>query len=177
MSLTPQIKEKPLESLDADQLRRRVLTLQYKYTTLQNEYEISKLSSERETYSLQNKYDKSMNELENALKDTKILYEENIKLKEELKSKDALPKEDEKIITTLRTQVVSLKNEVNLKEQRIVELAHKLSSKQNEVTNAIESMKLEIEGSGNILHQHETQINKHVEEIRYLQQELKEKKI
>ncbi|CAG99904.1 coiled-coil domain-containing protein MAD1 [Kluyveromyces lactis] len=175
MSLTPQIKEKPLESLDADQLRRRVLTLQYKYTTLQNEYEISKLSSERETYSLQNKYDKSMNELENALKDTKILYEENIKLKEELKSKDALPKEDEKIITTLRTQVVSLKNEVNLKEQRIVELAHKLSSKQNEVTNAIESMKLEIEGSGNILHQHETQINKHVEEIRYLQQELKEK--
>ncbi|CDO94928.1 unnamed protein product [Kluyveromyces dobzhanskii CBS 2104] len=173
MKLSQQNQEKPLDSLDADQLRRRVLTLQYNYTTLQNEYEISKLSSERETYSLQNRYDKSMNELENALNDTKMLYEENLNLKEELKNKDTIPKEDQKAISEYRSEISRLQNEVLLKDQQITELTHQVSSQHNESANEVKSLRFEIEGNKSFLLQYEAQIDKHVREVRTLQQQLR----
>ena len=119
-------KDKPdaLYSVDQKQLQRQLLSLQYKYTTLQNEFDIVKLSAERETNSLQLKYEKCLNELETALNDTKQLYEENQQLKQDMKAKLKEPSQEHEAAAALRTELFALKQAIRAKDQHIAEVEH-----------------------------------------------------
>ena len=168
-------QERPLEALDADQLRHELLTLRYQYTTLQNEYEIFKLSSERETNSLQNKYDKSMNELDRALSDTKLLYEENMKLKDSLKSKSDNSSEESKLVTSLQRQVGELKDELDKRDQKIEQLKHETASIRKEAESSVKSLELELETSQKLLNKHKAHVDEQYKEIQELKLDIEAK--
>lgn len=167
-------KDKPdaLYSVDQKQLQRQLLSLQYKYTTLQNEFDIVKLSAERETNSLQLKYEKCLNELETALNDTKQLYEENQQLKQDMKAKLKEPSQEHEAAAALRTELFALKQAIRAKDQHIAEVEHRLCSQENDFLSKLESYELESKGNKSLLQKYESQLDGKVHEMKALYQEL-----
>ncbi|GMM54508.1 coiled-coil domain-containing protein [Maudiozyma humilis] len=118
--------EKAQVSPDND-FERQLMTLKYKYSTLQNEYDLEQLQTQRQINELDKKYRTAIEELEASIDESKQLHNENIQLRDTL---DALKLEKNADDDEEQDEIILLKRELAAKSQELEEL--KLSEQSNE---------------------------------------------
>ncbi|CCF57208.1 hypothetical protein KAFR_0C02150 [Kazachstania africana CBS 2517] len=153
---------------------RQIISLEYKLNTLQNEFELERLQTQRQCNTLDKQYRSAVDELEKALDDTKFLHESNSKLQEELSVvKDQLNStelEKDKIINGLQFKIRAIEQE--LSDSRLNQ-----DSERSKLTNEVETCKIENENSQALLAKYEEELQKQSSELKNLIKSNNEKDI
>lgn len=162
----------PSKSNSSAEKERRLMSLQYKVNTLQNEFEIERLRMQQQYNSADKKYRESVNELEKALNDTKYLYENNGKLEKEIAN---LKEKLNKIEYSKEQEIQKLRSDLYVKEQECVDTKSAYDSKLSKAQNMFENCKVEAQGSQSLLKRYEEEISRQTQQIKELQMANSEK--
>ncbi|SCW00486.1 LAFE_0C05248g1_1 [Lachancea fermentati] len=155
-----------------DASKRQALSLQYKVNTLQNEFEIEKLSFQREYALLDKKYRSTLDGLDKALNDTKYLYDTNEELEKEL---EKVKEELSQIKRESETRNLELKQQILSKDKELDDLQATSQSKLSLYENRYHNSQVEVEGSKTLLKRYESEIEKQNSEIKRLQKSVAQK--
>lgn len=155
----------PLNSEDTVDKERKLMSLQYKVNSMQNEFEIERLRLQQQYNSIDKKYRIKIEELEKALSDTTFLYEANGKLEQELKDvKSQLNKSQSNKDEIMR----DLKQQLYSKEQQGAARVSELESKLSDREHTIERLELEIQSSKSLVRRYDEEIARQMGEIKQL---------
>lgn len=156
----------------ANNFERQLMTLEYKYSTLQNDYDLELLQAKRQVNELDVKYRTAIEELEEALVDSKHLQAENADLRDslnELKKEADLGLGDEK-------------NEINKLKQELLNITHKYNdlkvteeSKDAQHHYHLESLQAEKHVSDELVEKFQKEMIQQAEENKQLSKEVKAK--
>ncbi|CAR30226.1 coiled-coil domain-containing protein MAD1 [Lachancea thermotolerans CBS 6340] len=152
--------------MSPDSTQRHAVSLKYRMNAMQNEFEIEKLSLQRELSTLDKKYRTNLDELEKALGDTKYLYDTNTELESKVK---ALEEQLSELKTTQDTQSFILRQKLAEKERDIEQLRSESRSKVSELENKYQNSKIESESSKSLLKRYEEEIESQNRQLKELQ--------
>lgn len=154
------------------QIDRHVMSLQYKLSTMQNEFEIEKLRLQQQSNLLDKKYRSTVEELEKALDDTKYLYEANGRLEQELSDlKSASSQTD----GTKDEELRKLRADLHARDYQIDELMSTHQSRLSKLETQLENNQMESRSSQTLLRRYEEEISKQSNQIKTLQRANSEK--
>ncbi|CUS23212.1 LAQU0S08e04610g1_1 [Lachancea quebecensis] len=152
--------------MSPESTQRHAVSLKYRMNAMQNEFEIEKLSLQRELLTLDKKYRSNLDELEKALSDTKYLYETNTGLESKVR---ALEEQLSELKTTQDTQNFRLRQRLAEKERDVEQLQSESRSKVSEFENKYQNSKIESESSKSLLRRYEEEIESQNQQIKELQ--------
>lgn len=157
------------ETVDKD---RKLMSLQYKLNSVQNEFEIERLRLQQQYNSVDKKYRVKVEELEKALSDTTFLYETNSRLEQELRELKVQLDESQ----NRKDQIIQdLKRKLHVKEQEGLDLLSDLESKLSEKEHAVERLNIELQSSQSLVKRYDEEIVKQAAEIKQLRKQSTEK--
>lgn len=151
---------------------RKLMSLQYKLNSVQNEFEIERLRLQQQYNSVDKKYRVKVEELEKALSDTTFLYETNSKLEQEVRDLKSQLSESQ----TSQDQIIQeLTQRLHLCEQEGSDRLSTLEAKVSERDHAIDRFKIEIQGSKSLVKRYDEEMAKQATEIKQLRRANTEK--
>mgnify|MGYP003365241245 CR=1 FL=1 len=151
---------------------RQVSSLEYELRTIKNEYELEKLQSQRKFNELQMKYNKSLEELEIALDDTKFVHDENNQLVTELKR---LKSENQITDTDKDLRLQDLANIIQERDEQIKDLKIENESKESDLQDELVSLRAEKGNVEDLVQRYNNEILKQANDINHLSRTVKEK--
>lgn len=151
---------------------RKLMSLQYKLNSVQNEFEIERLRLQQQYNSVDKKYRVKVEELEKALSDTTFLYETNSKLEQEVRDLKSQLSESQ----TSQDQIIQeLTQRLHIREQEGSDRLSTLEAKVSERDHAIDRFKIEIQGSKSLVKRYDEEMAKQATEIKQLRRANTEK--
>ena len=151
---------------------RHVSSLEYELRTIKNEYELEKLQSQRKYNELQAKYNKSLEELEIALDDTKFAHDENDQLVKEL---DRLKSENQISDSDKDLRLQDLSNVIQERDEQIKDLQIENESRESELHDELVNLRAEKENVDDLVQRYNNEILKQATEINQLSRAIKQK--
>lgn len=151
---------------------RRLISLQYKINTLQNDFEIERLRMQQQNNLIDKKYRDTVDELEKALNDTKYLYETNSKLEKELRE---MTDKMGTLSSKKNVQIETLSSKLHALEYQSVDSQTALDSKLSKAEKLIDNYKLGLERSKNLLNEYEDKMSRQTNDLRKFQKTIGEK--
>lgn len=151
---------------------RQLISLEYKFSTLQNEYELERLQTQRQLNELDKKYRKTIEELETALSDTKYLHDTNNILQQEL---DTLHKETNQSGNDKDNLLSSLNLELNEKDKQLEDMQLNYDSKISKLENELQNLQGEKNIADNLVTKYNEDILRQSNEIRKMAKDINEK--
>lgn len=156
----------PAEMKDDKNKDRQIISLQYKLSTLQNDFEIERLRMQQQNNAIEKKYRVSVDNLEKALNDTKYLFETNSKQEEDLKD---LRTKLEKLNSIKESEVRDLNTKVYTLERLSADAKTHYDSQLSNAQKTIESYEIDMQGSKSLLERYENEISRQSNELKELQ--------
>lgn len=147
---------------------RKLISLQYKLNTIQNEFEIERLRLQQQNNSIDKKYRASVNELEKALNDTKFLYDKNSRLEQELNQlKDTVSN----LETSKDEEIQKLRLQLHTRETETAQTISEYRSRVIKEEREKESQMVELRNCKALLQRYKEANAGKTEEINNLQKE------
>lgn len=144
---------------------RQIISLEFKLSTLKNEFELERLQLQRQSNNIDKKYRTTIDELEKALNDTRYLQESNDKLVSEISD---LKKKMESVEAENVQSINELKFKVQNKEQELENIELKYETELAKLDNELEGVKIENSSSKTTISRLEDQLSKHILELKEL---------
>ncbi|SMN18995.1 similar to Saccharomyces cerevisiae YGL086W MAD1 Coiled-coil protein involved in the spindle-assembly checkpoint [Maudiozyma saulgeensis] len=151
---------------------RQLLDLEYKLSTLQNEYELEKLQAQRQFKDLEKKHKATVEELEGALDNTRLLHDENERIVAEL---DKIKFELHNVDSDKDSQIHDLEVNVLEKDKQIDDLKLQYESESLKFNYEIENLQTEKENADELVEKYNTEIIRQANDIKKLSKELNNK--
>ncbi|SCU81053.1 LAFA_0C02520g1_1 [Lachancea sp. 'fantastica'] len=144
------------------------IALKFKMNSLQNQFEIDKLSMEREISMLDKKYRTTLNDLEKAVDDTKYLYSTNGKLEAKLR---AVEQELATVKNERSAEKQQLQQELDHRDYELQESKSSARSRISYLENEVSNVRIEADGCKSMLKRYEEEVQFQNNQIRQLQVE------
>ncbi|SCU84278.1 LAME_0C08878g1_1 [Lachancea meyersii CBS 8951] len=157
--------ERPMSPESA---KTQTIALKFKMNSMQNQFEIDRLSLERQVSVLDKKYRATLDDLEKAVEDTKYLYSTNGELETRLR---ALEQELATVKNESSTENDHLMRQLDERESELEELDSSSRSKISFLENKFTNLQIEADGSKTLLKRYEEEVELQNQQIRELQLE------
>lgn len=161
----------PSKFSGAAEKERKLISLQYKLNTIQNEFEIERLRLQQQNNSIDKKFRTTVDELEKALNDTKYLYDNNSRLEKELSE---LKEKLRDVESSKDDEIVKLRTELHTKETRSAEAISAYRSRASKEESVNEAQAIELQNCKSLLEKYKEAVSSKVDEINELQVEKSE---
>ncbi|SCU99116.1 LANO_0F00848g1_1 [Lachancea nothofagi CBS 11611] len=146
--------------------KTQAISLKYKMNSMQNEFEIEKLSLQREVSTLDKKYRSTFDELEKAVDDTKYLFNANVDLESRVR---AMEQELSMVKEQREAQVSALNQQLAAQNREIEDLQSSSQSRISFIENKCQNSQIELEGSKSLLKRYEEEIEIQNQQIKEFQ--------
>lgn len=163
--------QSPSKVNGAAEKERKLISLQYKLNTIQNEFEIERLRLQQQNNSIDKKYRTTVEELEKALNDTKFLCDNNNKLEKEL---NEFKRKLGDIESSKDEEIQKLKLQLHTNETDAAQTISAYRSKIYKEEQEIDTQKMELRNCKSLLERYKEAIAVKSEEINNLQIEKSE---
>lgn len=163
--------QSPSKVNGAAEKERKLISLQYKLNTIQNEFEIERLRLQQQNNSIDKKYRTTVEELEKALNDTKFLYDNNNKLEKEL---NEFKRKLGDIESSKDEEIQKLKLQLHTNETEAAQTISGYRSKIHKEEQENDTQRMELRNCKSLLERYKEAIAVKSEEINNLQREKSE---
>ncbi|CEP64759.1 coiled-coil domain-containing protein MAD1 LALA0_S13e02366g [Lachancea lanzarotensis] len=152
--------------MSPESTKTHTIALKFKMNSMQNQFEIDRLTLEREVSVLDKKYRATLNELEKAVDDTKYLYSANAEMEQRLR---AVEQELEVVKNQSSIDKQRLQQELDHRDYELQETKSSARSKISSLENEVSNVRIEADGSKSLLKRYEEEVESQNTQIRQLQ--------